>query len=116
MTDHMRATRTTTGRSTLGTAALLFAAISAVALVAMIVLDVAGVEGFSSDTESSAAADATWMCFSLGALLALVLGIIAWVRGRSHGPTGDVRAGQTAVGYFVLALIVTAIGAAVTNS
>ena len=116
MTDHLAATRTATGRSTLGTAALLFAAISAVALVLMIVLDIAGVEGFSSDNESTAAADATWMCFSLGALLALVVGLIAWVRARRRGPTGDVRAGQTAVGYFVLALVVTAISAAVTNS
>ena len=110
------ATTPTTARTGLGTAALVLAAISAIALVLMIVLDLAGVEGFSSDNESSAAADATWICFSLGALLALVLGVIAWVRGRGRGLGGDVKAGQTAVGYFVLALVVSAIAAAVTNS
>ena len=107
---------TTSARSGLGTAALALTAISAVALVLMIVLDLAGVEGFSGDNESTAAADATWICFALGALLALVLGVIAWVRGRGRGLGGDIKAGQTAVGYFVLALVVTAIGAAVTNS
>ena len=110
------AERTRTARSGLGTAALALAALSAVALIIMIVLDVAGVEGFSSDDESSAAADLTWMCFSLGALLALALGIAAWLRGRKQGSAADVRAGQTAVGYFVLALVITAISAAVTNS
>ena len=116
MTDQLPATGTATGRSTLGTAALLCTAISAVALSTMIVLSVAGVDGFTSDKQSTVASDVTWLGFSLGALLALVLGIIAWVRGRRRGPTGDVKAGQTAVGYFVLAVIVLAISAAVTNN
>lgn len=107
---------TASGRSPIGTAALVFAAVSAVALIVMVVLDIAGVEGFSSDNESSAAADATWISFSLGALLALIFGVIAWVRGRGCGPAPDVRAGQTAVAYFVVAVVVTAISAAVTNS
>jgi hypothetical protein len=115
MTDVPAGRATGSARTGLATAALALTAISAVALVVMIVLDLLDVEGFSSDNESSAAADFTWVCFSLGALLALVLGIIAWVRGRSRGLAGDVRAGQVAVGYFVLAVVVTAIAAAVTN-
>jgi hypothetical protein len=110
------ATRTASGRSAIGTAALVLTAISAIALVVMIVLNVAGVEGFSDDSENTAAADATWISFAVGGLLALVLGVIAWVRGRGRGPAGDVRAGQTAVGYVVVALVVTAIAAAMTSS
>lgn len=116
MTDQLPAPRTATGRSTVGTAALLFAAISAVALIVMIVLSIAGVDGFTSDNQSTAASDATWISFSLGALLALLLGIIAWVRGRRRGPAEDVKAGQTAVGYFVLAVLATAIATAVTDN
>jgi len=112
----MTAARGVAGRSAIGTAALVFAALSAIALVIMVVASVAGVEGFTSDNTSSAAADASWLCFSLGALLALTLGIISWVRGARRGPAEDVRAGKIAVGYFVLALIVTAVSAALTNS
>lgn len=116
MTHDVPTTATMTGRSTAGTAALLFAAVSAVALVIMIIASSAGVEGFTSDGVSTPVADTTWLCFSVGALLALVVGIFAWLRGRRRHLVEDVRAGQIAVGYVVLALISMVVSAALTGS
>ena len=47
--------------------------------------------------------------FALGGLLALVTGVIAWIRGRSRGLLGDVRAGQMAVGWVVVAVLLSLI-------
>ena len=54
-----------------------------------------------------------WTTFSLAGLLALITGVIAWIRGRSRGLLGDVKAGQMAVGWFVLAVVINVIVAAV---
>jgi hypothetical protein len=67
-------------------------------------------KGFSDDPDdNSAFADIVWSTFALGDLLALLAGIVAWVQGRSRRLRGDVRAGQTAVGWVVLALILSVI-------
>jgi hypothetical protein len=105
----------TTGRTGLGTAALVLAAVSALGLLVMIVGDLAGVEGFSGDSASTGLADATWLVFAVSGLLALVVGGVAWALGRRHSRPGDVRAGQAALAYVVLAIVVTAIGVALTT-
>ena len=42
-------------------------------------------------------------------ILAVVAGIVAWLLGRSRGRSGDVQAGQIAVGWFVLAVLIVAV-------
>ena len=92
----------------MGTTAVVLAAISVLGLAALLIGDFAGAEGFG-DTEESALADTSWVAFSLGAILALVTGIVAWLLGRSRGRTGDVQAGKIAVGWFVLAVLIVAV-------
>jgi hypothetical protein len=95
-------------RSALGTAAVVLAAISVLGLAALLIGDLAGAKGFG-DTEESTLANTSWVAFSLGGILALVTGIVAWLLGRSRGRTGDVQAGKIAVGWFVLAALITAV-------
>lgn len=104
------------GRSAVGTVALVATVLSAIALVVMLVGSVVEAEGFTDDpNDNSAFADWTWLTFSLGGLVALVSGVVAWVTGRRSGRAGDVRAGQTAIGYLVLALVVTAVFSALVG-
>ena len=105
--------RSTGGRSTLGTLALALTALSVVGFVLLVIGSIADWKGFSEDPDdNSTFADIVWTTFALGGLLALVAGIVAWLRGRARRLGGDVRAGQTAVGWvviaFVLSLIVSA--------
>jgi hypothetical protein len=95
-------------RSTLGTVALVLTAISVLGLAGLLIGDLAGAEGFE-DEESSALADTSWVCFSLGGILALVTGVVAWLRGRNRGPSGDIQAGKIAVGWFVLAILISVV-------
>ncbi len=95
-------------RSALGTIALVLAAISVLGLAGLLIGDLVGVEGFG-DTEESALADTSWVCFSLGGILALVTGIVAWLLGRNRGHSGDIQAGKIAVGWFVLAVLIVAV-------
>jgi hypothetical protein len=95
-------------RSALGTIALLLTALSVLGLAALLIGDLVGAKGFE-ETESSAVADTSWVCFSLGGILALVTGIVAWLLGRSRGRSGDIQAGGIAVGWFVLAVLIVAV-------
>ena len=95
-------------RSALGTTAVVLAAISVLGLAALLVGDLAGAEGFGDEGESTLA-NASWVCFSLGGILALVTGIVAWLLGRNRGRSGDVQAGRIAVGWFVLAVLIVAV-------
>ena len=96
-----------TGRSAWGKVALVATAVSAVGLVIMLVGNVTEASGFTDDpNDNSLAADLVWLSFSLGGVVALVTGIISWVLGAKRGRPGDVRAGQVAIGYFVLAIVV----------
>lgn len=102
-------------RSALGKVALGLVALSAVGFVLLMVGDIAGWNGFTEgDENSSAAGDLSWFTFSIGAIVALITGVVAWVRGRRAHRDGDVRAGQIAVGYFVFAVIAVAIVSSVT--
>lgn len=95
-------------RSTLGTVALVLTAISVLGLAGLLIGDLAGAEGFADD-EDSALADTSWVCFSLGGILALVTGVVAWLRGRNRGRSRDVQAGKIAVGWFVLAILISVV-------
>lgn len=95
-------------RSALGTIALLLTAISVLGLAALLIGDLVGAQGFAG-TESSTLADTSWVAFSLGGVLALVTGIVAWLLGRKRGRSGDIKAGKIAVGWFVLAALIVAV-------
>ena len=95
-------------RSALGMTALVLTAISVLGLAALLTGDLVNAKGFD-DTESSTLADTSWVCFSLGGILALVTGIAAWLLGRVRGRPGDVQAGKIAVGWFVLAALIVAV-------
>jgi hypothetical protein len=102
--------RPTTGRSALGSLALALTVLSIIGFVILAIGSIAEWKGFSEDPDdNSTFADVVWSTFALGGLLALVVGIIAWVRGRARGLAGDVRAGQTAVGWVVLAIVLSVI-------
>jgi hypothetical protein len=98
----------TARRSAFGMIALLLTAISVLGLAALLIGDLVGAKGFENN-ESSTLADTSWVAFSLGGILALVTGIVAWLLGRSRGRTGDVQAGKIAVGWFVLAALIVAV-------
>ena len=98
----------TGGRSVLGTVALALTTLSVVGFVILAIGSIAEWKGFSDDPDdNSTFADIVWTTFALGGLLALITGGVAWVRGRSRSLYGDVRAGQTAVAWVVLAVILS---------
>lgn len=102
--------RSTSGRSVLGTLALALTVLSIVGFVILAIGSIAEWKGFSDDpNDNSAFADIVWSTFALGGILALIAGIVAWARGRGRGVRGDVRAGQTAVGWVILAVILSVI-------
>src|SRR5688572_12391156 len=104
---------TTGGRSALATLAIALTTISVIGFVVLVIGSIADWKGFSEDPDdNSTFADIVWTTFALGGLLALVTGLVAWVRGRSRRISGDVRAGQTAVGWVVLAIVLSLIVAA----
>ena len=98
------------GRSTLGTLALALTVLSIIGFVILVIGSIADWKGFSDDPDDNTTfADIVWTTFALGGLLALVAGIVAWVRGRTRRLGGDVRAGQTAVGWVVIAVVLSLI-------
>ena len=98
------------GRSTLGTIALALTVLSIIAFVVLVIGSIADWKGFSDDPDdNSTFADIVWTTFALGGLLALITGVIAWIRGRSRGLLGDVQAGQMAVGWVVVAVLLSLI-------
>jgi len=104
------ADRSTGGRSALGTLALFLTALSVIGFVILVIGSIADWKGFSDDPDdNSTFADIVWSTFALGGLLALVAGIVAWIRGRARRLAGDVRAGQTAVGWVVIAVLLSLI-------
>ena len=98
------------GRSVVGTLALALTVLSIAGFVILAIGSIADWKGFSDDpNDNSAFADIVWSTFAAAGILALIAGIVAWVRGRGRGFHGDVRAGQIAVGWFILAIIVSMI-------
>ena len=102
--------RPTGGRSALGSLALALTVVSVIAFVILVVGSIADWKGFSDDPDDeSTFADIVWTTFALGGLLALITGLIAWVRARRRGPAGDIRAGQTAAAWVVIAIVISLI-------
>jgi ABC-type Fe3+ transport system permease subunit len=100
--------RTTGGRSALGSLVLVLTILSIIAFIVLAIGSIAEWKGFSEDeNDNSTFADVVWSTFALGGLLALILGIVAWVRGRARALAGDVRAGQTAVAWVVVAIVLS---------
>jgi hypothetical protein len=96
----------TTRGSLLGQIALVATVLSCAGMVIQIVGSMMEADGFTDvSTSQSALADIAWLTFSVGGLLALGTGIAAWVRGRTSRSMFDVRAGQAAVAYVVIALL-----------
>jgi hypothetical protein len=96
-------------RSLWGTLAVTLTALSILGFVLLAVGDAANWEGFSEDEEGTALADASWICFSLGAILALITGLVAFLRGRRRNHGADTRAGRVGIAWFVVAVILTAL-------
>jgi hypothetical protein len=108
--DAPGAGRPSAGRSALGSLALALTVISVIAFVILVIGSIADWTGFSDDPDdNSTFADIDWVTFSLGGLLALIFGVIAWIRGRARGLAGDIRAGQTAVAWVVFAIVLSLI-------
>ena len=102
--------RSTSGRSALATLALALTVLSIIGFVILVIGSTADWKGFSDDPDdNSTFADIVWTTFALGGLLALVTGIVAWIRGRSRRLFGDMRAGQMAVGWVAVAVILSLI-------
>jgi hypothetical protein len=94
-------------RSTWGTIATVAAAISAIALVALIADAIGGLEDFEQD-EDSASGAVLWGVFSAGALIALIAGVLAFVRGLS-GHIADRGAGRIGMAWFAIAALALAL-------
>jgi len=110
MADH--AASTGQRRSIWGTAALVLTALSFLGFILLAVGDAAEWNGFSEDDEDSTLGDAAWISFSLGAILALIMGLAAFVQGRRRRRVPDKRAGEVAIGWFAVAVVLTALFAA----
>jgi hypothetical protein len=105
MSTTARPARTTRG-SWIGQIALVATVLSFAGMVIQIVGSLMEADGFTDvSTSQSALADIAWLTFSVGGLLALGTGIAAWARGRISQSMFDVRAGQAAVAYVVIALL-----------
>ena len=99
-------------RSTLARVIPVIVGISVLGFLVLVIGDIAGAEGTDEGDEGRAVFDIAWACFSLGAIIALIAGIVALVTGRRRAAPDDERAGKLGVGYFLLAAIATAITAA----
>jgi hypothetical protein len=96
----------TTRGSLLGQIALVATVLSFAGMVIQLVGSAMEADGFTDDiTSQSALADIAWLIFSVGGLVALGTGIAAWARGHTSRSMFDVRAGQAAVAYFAIALL-----------
>jgi hypothetical protein len=105
MNTTARPARRTRG-SMLGQIALVATVLSLAGMVIQLVGSAMEADGFTDDIRSqSALADIAWLTFSVGGLVALGTGIAAWVRGHTSRSMFDVRAGQAAVAYVVIALL-----------
>ena len=91
--------------SAVGRVAIAASVISFLGLLILLIGDIANIEGAKEDEEGPVIFDIAWISFSVGALIALVAGLIAFVQGRSRGDAGTKRAGQLALIYFVVAVL-----------
>jgi hypothetical protein len=81
-------------RSSLATAALAAAAISALGIIIILVGIALDLEGAREGGEGSVIFEIAWVAFLLGAIASLVLGVAALLRGRRRADPGTARAGS----------------------
>jgi formate-dependent nitrite reductase membrane component NrfD len=106
--EKLRSTPATEKASVLARIAIATTVLSIAGMAALFIGSAMGANGFTDDT-SSAAANIAWLCFSVGALVALATGIAALVRGRLRRSRPDLRAGMIAVAYFVIAAAIVVV-------
>lgn len=95
-------------RSRLGTLAIAAGGISAVAFLALLFGVIAGVEGLE-EGEDAVLGTVLWSFFTIGALIALVLGVAAFALGRAKHRPADRQAGLVGMGWFLVAVLLVVI-------
>ena len=92
-------------RTTLATVVLGVTGLSAIGFVGSMVGHLADWKGFDNGGESTAAGSTFWFLFFFAGIAALVLGVVALAKSGRHGPVSERRAGQLAVGYVVVTVL-----------
>lgn len=92
-------------RSILGTSAIAVAVISALAFIGLVVGALAGMKGFEEGEDATLVGSVLWVTFSIGAIVALIVGLIAFFVGRGKHRNADRRAGLLAIGWFAVAVL-----------
>jgi len=95
--------------SVIGRVAIAASVASFIGFLILFVGNIAGIEGAEEGEDGSVIFDIAWICFSLGAIIALITGLLAFFQGRRRGHEGTKRAGRLALMYFALAVVIMAI-------
>jgi uncharacterized membrane protein len=82
---------------------------SVVGVIVLLVLDAAGY-----DDKDGVWDDVSWVMFSLGGILALLTGAVAYVVGRRRRDPHTMRMGLVGAAWFVMALLIVVIVEAVS--
>ena len=96
---------TTRERTTLATIVLGVTALSALGFIVSMIGHFANWKGFDDGGESTAAGDTFWLLYFFGGIAALVLGLVALAKAWRNGPASERRAGQLAVAYAVVSIV-----------
>jgi hypothetical protein len=83
--------------------------ISLTGLMVAIAGDAGRWNGFSDREGNSTIGDLVWTGFALGALVALVTGLVALGRGRRSAREAETRAGKLGVASFAVAVLVAVV-------
>lgn len=78
---------------------------SVVGLAVSAIGDAADWKGFDNGGESTVAGSTFWLMYFLGGIAALVVGLVALVRGLRGGPASERQAGTWAIAYAVLSIL-----------
>ena len=92
-------------RTVFASIVLAVTGLSAIGFVGSMVGHLADWKGFDNGGESTAAGSTFWMLYFLGGLAALVLGVVALAKAWRHGPAYERRAGQLALAYVVVSVL-----------
>ena len=96
-------------RTTLATIVLGLTGISAIGFVVSMIGHLAEWRGFDNGGESTVAGSTFWMMYFLAGIAALVLGVVALAKSWRNGPASERRAGQLALGYVVVSILLIAL-------
>ncbi len=96
-------------RSIWRTVAVVVTGISIIAFVGLMIGALASLEGFEEGEDATVLGTIAWFGFSLGAVAALITGLIAFLLGRREHRATDRRAGQIAIAWFLFAVLAVVI-------